>query len=141
MKKYFTNLCLFAVTLAILTFGLVTAKVENVCDGEHFTAYGFPLVWSTPGATSLSTAVDLMSGIFDLLVYFAFFAALTATSIFDKLFGRKKILIATLLWIAALIVGGFFLVLLSFDLYSQQIFPFPCEQRSYMLHFAFPFGR
>lgn len=141
MKNYFKNLFLFAFPLTILVFCLVTAKVEQVCDGEHFTAYGFPIIWSTPGATSLATAADLMSGMFDLLVYFVFFAILSATSLFDKLLGQKKLLFAIPLWVAALIVGGFFLAFLSFDLYSQKIVFFPCEQHDYMIHFGFPFGR
>jgi hypothetical protein len=119
----------------------VTAKVENVCDGERFMSYGFPIVWSTPGATSLSAAVNLMSGIFDLFVYFVFFALLSATNIFDKLFGQKKIVFAILLWTAALIVGGYFPAFLSSDLYSQKLNFFPCEQDNYMLNFGFPFGR
>jgi hypothetical protein len=141
LKTYLKNLFLFALPLTVLTFCLVTARVEQICDGEHFITYGFPFVWSTPGATSLSTAVDLMLGVIDLFVYFTFFAALAATSLSGKFFGRKQLLIAILLWITALIVGEFFLIFLSFDPYPKKVVFFPCEKQNYRLHFGFPFKK
>ncbi len=141
MKHYFKKLILFAVPLTFLAFCLVTGKAKFVCDGESLTAYGFPLLWMMSGATSLSTAADLTAFIIDLGAYFSIFAAVSATDFFDNIFGRKKSLISILLWSVVFFVGGFFILTLSFDLYSQKIIPFSCEQKQHIPHFGFPFGR
>lgn len=141
MKNYFKKLFLLAFPLTILAFCLVTAKAEQICEDVHFTEYGFPLIWLTPGADWNASATDLILEFFDLFVYFVFFAALSATNIFDKLFGQNKLLIAVLLWAAALTVGGYFHAFLSSDPGPNIYFPAQCVQQSYKLHFGFPAGR
>jgi len=132
---------LLAAPLTFSAFYLVTGKAKFVCDGESLTVYGSPLLWIMPGATSLSTAADLTAFIVDLGAYFSILAAVSATNFFDYIFGQKKKLISILLWTAAFFVAGFFILTISFDLYSQKIIPFACEQKQYIPHFGFPFGR
>lgn len=140
MKQYFKNLILFAVPLSISAFCMVTLKSVQICDGESFTAYGFPLMWITPGVTSLSKIVDLTSFIIDLTVYFALFAIADAAGIFNKIFARKKLLTSAVLWIGAAIIGVLFAISISFDLQVQKIDFSSCDRQPKHAapHFGFP---
>src|SRR4051794_35106214 len=115
MENYLKKLVLFGVPLTILAFCLITAKADQACDGDSFTAYGFPLLWTTPGATSLSTVADLMVGTIDLAVYLAIFAAICATRVFDGLIRGKAVILSVVLWLGAICIGGGFWIVLSFD--------------------------
>lgn len=141
MKNYLKKLTFYGLPLTIITFCLITAKADQYCDGDHFTAYGFPMFWTTPGATSLSTIADLMAGAFDLAFYFIVFAVVSATSLFDKFAAGKSALVAVPLWIIALFTAGWLCIFISFELRAEKIVFFPCEQKNYRPHFGLPLDR
>lgn len=143
MKRYFRKLILFALPLTVLAFCLITVKATIRCDYEVTTAYGFPLLWTTPGVTSLSTIAYMLAFIVDLAVYFGFFAVISATALFDKIFAWKPLLFSALLWFAATLVGGLFTLSLTIELYADlTFFDYYCpKQITYQLFFGFPFSR
>lgn len=144
MKRFFTKLLLFGAPLTVRAFCLVTAKAKMACDDGSFTAYGFPLFWTMPGATSLSIFADFVAFIIDLTIYFAFFAVISATGLFDKFFARKAVLNSVLLWTAATLIGGFFLLCISREMDADKIYvDETClqQRQSYAPHLGFPFSR
>ncbi|HEX3102726.1 MAG TPA: hypothetical protein VHQ01_13070 [Pyrinomonadaceae bacterium] len=140
MKTYFKKLIIFGLPLTIVAFCLLTAKADQLCDGDHFTAYGFPFFWTTPGTTSLAPATDIALFVIDIAVYFVFFAGLSATRLFDRLLERKAIVAGAVLWIAAILVGGWFGFVLFYFGHQDGIFVADCQQRNYRPHLGFPLG-
>ena len=141
MKTYLKKLIFFGLPLTITAFCLVTAKADQLCDGDRYWAYGFPFLWTTPGPTSLSTTVDLPAAMFDLAVYFAVFAVICSTGLFDHFTTGRKAFMSVAFWLVAVLAGGGFGVVMSLDVQMAGIVNQPCEQKDYRLHVGFPVGR
>lgn len=141
MKTMLKKLFAIGIPLTVLVFCLVTVQATNICDGDRFTSYGFPFVWTMPGATSLAPATDMIMFATDLGAYFALFAALSATRLFERLITGKAALIAPALWLAAFVVGGWFCIVMFYFGHDDGRWVNDCVQTDYRPHFGFPAGR
>ena len=87
-----------SISLALLTFCLITMKVVAACvDGPAEVRFGFPLAWITPGPTSLSFRIDPLALVIDFSVYLGVWWLLLRTALLMKAFSwRPRLLSAGL---------------------------------------------
>ena len=131
-----------ALPLALLTFSLLTVKIVAACvDGPVDKRFGFPFSWIRPDPIfSISQIVDLKALVIDFCVYLIVFVLLSRTALFKQAFEWRPRLTSACLWLAAVALAGFYVLILSHGASIGGVSFGRSDACSKVLHYSLKFG-